>query len=188
MRQEVAMLRASVLLFLCTLAPSCCGGERPRPNHYVFVLPSGYVGWIQVIFNDSHAAPLGVEDHAYVIKVSESGIARTSDMRVEDARAKDQFYYRPIDSGEITKRALVPSDDVLPGFNHGGFGTMDTGGKGQGYSWFIFLGPPQVRAKVPLADWDKVVEKYRKEHDGNSRVEGPPTYPIPGRMELLPLH
>jgi hypothetical protein len=41
---------------------------------------------------------------------------------------------------------------------------MDTGGKGHGYSWFVFIGPPQLRAKVPLADWNKVVEEYSKTH------------------------
>ncbi len=74
----------------------------------------------------------------------------------------------------------------MPGFSHGGFGMMDTDGKGRGYSWFIFIGPPELRAKVPLADWDKVVEDYAKTHGGTKRVEFSGPYPVPGRMSVSP--
>jgi hypothetical protein len=59
----------------------------------------------------------------------------------------------------------------MPSDSHGGFGVMDTGGKGLGYSWFIFIGPPSLRAKVPLADCDKVVEEYSKTHGERTRIE-----------------
>jgi hypothetical protein len=82
------------------------------------------------------------------------------------------------------KLNTVPSDFVLPGFTHGGFGVMDTGGKGQGYSWFIIIGPRDLRATAPLADWDKVVAEHRKAHQGNARVQAPDRYPTPGRMSI----
>ena len=58
---------------------------------------------------------------------------------------------------------------------------MDTGGRGKGSSWFIFIGPPSIRSKVPLADSDKEVEAWRKLH-GNARMSAPDPYPTPGRM------
>jgi len=78
----------------------------------------------------------------------------------------------------------VPTDYFLPGIDHGGFGVMDTGGKGLGYSWFIFIGPPELRAKVPLADWNKGVEDYQKTHGGKARVEFSGPYPVPGREDI----
>ena len=62
------------------------------------------------------------------------------------------------------------------------FGVMDTGGKGRGYSWFIFIGPLDLRARVPLADWDKVVEEHQRTQQGNVRIEAPDPYPTAGRM------
>ncbi len=112
-----------------------------------------------------------------------SGIARTSDWRVHAHKPQDEFYYRSVGSQPKVGFTLVPSEYVMPGDSHGGFGVMDTGGKGHGYSWFIFIGPRSLRAKVPLADWDKVVEEYSKTHAGRTRIQwvgGP--YPTPGRM------
>jgi hypothetical protein len=71
---------------------------------------------------------------------------------------------------------------VLPGPTHGGFTMMDTDGKGRGSSWYLFIGPPGLRAKVPDADWDKVVAEYAKTHGGKTRIESSGPYPTPGRM------
>jgi uncharacterized protein DUF6843 len=151
--------------------------------HYTFILPDKYVGWVQIIFNDPQASRLPFrKDKGYEITIPESGIARTSDWRVHDFRRKDEFYYRSfLPNGNVTFLP-VPSEYVMPGDSHGGFGVMDTGGKGPGYSWFIFIGPPDLRAKVLLADWDKVVEEYSKSHGGKTRIEAPDPYPTPGRM------
>lgn len=175
------MLKTStILIALCLF--SLPVSARPDSGHYTFILPDGYVGWIQIIFNDPRAIHLLWEHSSYRIDVPDSGIARTSDMRVEDIRAVDKFFYSVQLSNGGTKLIPIPSDDVLPGFSHGGFGYADTDGKGPGYSWFIFIGPPEVRAKVPMADWDKVVEEYQRTHNGKSRVEMNGPLPVPGRM------
>jgi hypothetical protein len=103
-------------------------------------------------------------------------------MSVNDAKARDEFYYRvQLPDGTIQFHH-VPAEYVLPGFNHGGFTMMDTDGKGSGSSWYLFIGPPETRAKVPYADWDKVVEEYAKTHGGKTRIEWSGPYPTPGRI------
>jgi hypothetical protein len=171
----------TVLLFVAVAIPQALA----KSPHYTFILPDKYVGWIQIVFNDPQASQLPLKDGGYEIEVRESGMPRTSDIRVHDAGRKDEFYYRsPAANGNLQLRP-VPSEYVMPGDSHGGFGVMDTGGKGPGYSWFIFIGPPEVRAEVPLADWDKVVASWRKLH-GNPRVAAPDPYPTPGRMAAAP--
>jgi hypothetical protein len=180
------LLNASaILIALSLLSLPVAAGGNSHP-HYAFSLPNGYVGWIQVIFNDPRANQLLWERTSYLIDVPDSGIARTSDLRVDDSAAVDTFFYRVQLSNGQTDLVPVPNGYVLPGFAHGGFGYMNTGGKGPGYSWFLFIGPPEMRAKVPMADWHKVVKEYRRTHSGNSRVELDCPLPVPGRMALLP--
>ena len=157
---------------------------RSRP-HYRFILPDGYIGWIQVVFNDPDALSLYWKKNAYQIEVPESGIPRTSDARVNDVKAKDEFLYKIVRPNGRTELVPIPGDYTIRNFNHGGFGIMDTGGKGKGSSWFIFIGSPEMRSKVPLADWDKVVEDYEKTHPRGQHVIAPEIYPVPGRMKSL---
>jgi hypothetical protein len=179
-RRFAVKSRIILVIAVLSLAVSQASArERPR---YLFVLPEGYVGWVQIIFNDPQAPPLRTRKEKVIVEVPESGIVRTSALRVHSSLAPDEFYYEKASSFESLQKHLVPSSYVVPGIDHAGFGVMDTGGKGKGYSWFIFFGPPELRASVPLADWDKVVEDHRKLY-GNSRVSAPDPYPIPGRME-----
>jgi hypothetical protein len=177
---------------ICALLPFCVSmashlawAKHPHP-YYKFILPDKYVGWIQIVFNDPTASPLPLKNRGFEIEVPESGIARTSYLRVEDFKSNDEFCYRSVLPNGTSELRPVPSEYVMLSDidSHGGFGVMDTGGKGPGYSWFIFIGPPELRAKVPLADWDKV-ESWKKIH-GNYRVEAADRYPTPGRMSSVP--
>ncbi|GGA69572.1 hypothetical protein GCM10011507_21370 [Edaphobacter acidisoli] len=162
-------------------AVSAFAAKRPR---YIFELPDDYIGWVQIVFNDPNAAPLQVVDGGVLLGVPESGIVRTSTLRMYSTQAPDEFYYRVTDRvTDGTKRKPVPADYVLPGISHGGFGVMDTGGHGKGYSWFFFVGPPEQRKEFPLANWDEVVAAQRKLH-GNAKVPVPKSYPMPGRVQL----
>jgi hypothetical protein len=156
---------------------------RDKHPHYVFELPNGYVGWVQIIFNDPQASPFPIEKGLVTVDVPESGIVRTSNLRIHASLAPDEFYYKGPTFIGASQNHRVPIDYFLPGIDHGGFGVMDTGGKGLGYSWFLFIGPPELRAKVPFADWNRVVEDYRKSHGGKARIEFSGSYPTPGRME-----
>lgn len=175
------MLRKCIVLLILLVAATHIDASSNKRPRYVFTLPAGYVGWIQVIFNDPNASPLPWKDGGVQIEVPESGIPRTSDIRVEDDKVKDEFYYRSPSPNGNTAILPVPSEYVMPGFSHGGFGVMNTGGKGRGYSWFIFIGPAALRAKVPLANWDDAVATHKKLY-GTTRVMAPDPYPTPGRM------
>ena len=152
-------------------------------EHYTFVLPDKYVGWVQAIFNDVNAQPLQKrKDGGYQIDVPESGIPRTSHALVMDARTKNEFYYRVTLPDGGTALQPVPPDYVLPGTTNGGYEMMDTDGKGRGSSWYLFIGPPELRAKFPEANWDEFVKAYPKTHGGRTRIESSGPYPTPGRM------
>lgn len=151
-----------------------CGRGKP---HYTFILPDGYVGWVQVIFNDPQASHLPIQkDEGRVIDVPESGITRTSDLLVRAAKAHDEFYYRSVVSSGASELHPMPSEYVLSGEGHGGWDVVDTGGRGPGYSWFIFFGPPEIRARVPWADITKVPGYGRP-------LKAPEVYPTPGRLK-----
>jgi len=169
----------SVVLLGCFL---CCGlslQAKPKPDHYRFILPSGYVGWIQVTFGVPHgpALPITEDRRALLVRIDDSGVAKTGNLRVHSARPKDEFFYELRDSGGLEKLVPVPSDYILDdGHNtHGGFGINGTPDNSPGYSFFFFVGPPEVRARVPRADIRKVPGFPKKR-------EGPPSYPTPGRM------
>ncbi len=76
-----------MMILIGSLHPSAASNKHP---HYTFALPDRYIGWVQVVFNDPQASPLPRRDHGYLIEVPESGISRTSDIRVEDYKAKDE--------------------------------------------------------------------------------------------------
>ena len=172
-----------VAFLLLSIACYVALAAKVKPS-YRFYLPDGYIGWIQIIFNDPQSTPFSVEDGKVRVEVPESGIVRTSNLRIHSSLSPDEFYYRGPILGGTSQNLPVPTDYFLPGIDHGGFGVMDTGGKGLGYSWFIFIGPPELRAKVPLADWNKVVEDYQKTHGGKARVEFSGPYPVPGRDDI----
>jgi len=180
-RQRATWMCLAVVALGAFMQPlPLCG--RDKHEHYRVILPDGYAGWIQLVFNDREASSLPWKRGAYEIEVSDLGIARTSDVHENDARANDEFLYRNVPlMGTVTLQP-VPPEYVLPGFSHGGFTTLDTGGRGPGSSWFIFIGPPALRAKEPLGDWDKVVQDYERAHGGKSAMELPGPYPAPGRL------
>jgi hypothetical protein len=163
-------------LALIVIAAPAFAAKRPR---YVFELPVGYVGWVQIIFNDPNSAPLQIVDGGVLLPIPESGVFRTSALRIHSSQAPDEFYYKAT-GASANELQPVPTDYVLAGINHGGFGVMDTGGRGRGYSWFIFIGPPEMRSEVPLADWDDVIAAQRRLHN-NAKVMAPNQYPTPGR-------
>lgn len=170
----------------CLLTIACYVAAAKGNPHYRFYLPNGYVGWVQIIFNDPQTPPFSIEDGKVRVEVPGSGIVRTSNLRIHASLSPDEFYYRDPIPGGTSQNRPVPADYVLAGIDHGGFGVMDTGGKGPGYSWFIFIGPPELRAKVPLGDWNKAVDDYQKTHGGKKRVEFSGPYPTPGRMDQAP--
>ena len=170
-----------VVALLCV--SSCAAYANPRA-HYQIVLPDGYVGWVQVIFNDPDSSPLP-HDHqsgTYLINVKNDGIVRTSDLRVHDDSSITELLYLHHVDGQADQTKPIPTSSIILDDSLGGFGVMDTGGKGRGYSWFFFIGSPQLRAKYPKADWDKFVQQWHIDH-GNKKVVFDGRYPTPGKIE-----
>lgn len=171
----IASIFLRLAMWLAFLLP-LQGKTRP---HYTFVLPDGYIGWVQIIFNDPQAPRLPIQKNGgRLIDVPESGIVRTSDFLVLDT-GKDEFYYRVVLPNEKLELHAIPPEHVLPGAHHGGFDVMDTGGKGKGYSWFVFFGPPEIRAHTPLAD-------ITKEPGYGRKMVAPDVYPTLGRLPSTP--
>lgn len=147
------------------------------------------MGWVQVIFNDPQASSLPLKNGSYEIEVPDSGIPRTSDMRVHDfnPKRKDEFLYRTFLPNGDVRLEPVPAEYVMAGDSHGGFGVMDTGGRGAGYSWFIFVGPPELRGRTPLADGDKAIASHTTPDGHFTRISAPAVYPSPGRIPSAPV-
>ena len=51
MRVNAMLRKGALLLFIASFAV-CLHSKPTKHPHYTFVLPDGYVGWVQVIFND----------------------------------------------------------------------------------------------------------------------------------------
>jgi hypothetical protein len=180
-RQGVTWMCLAIVVLCAFAQPIPLFGKAKHDSYRVF-LPDGYVGWIQLIFNDPKASSLPWKKGAYEIEVSDMGIGMTSDMHENDIGSNDEFLYRTVSLKGAVTLQTVPPEYVIPGFSHGGFTTMDTGGRGPGSSWFIFIGPPDLRAKQPLGDWNRVVQEYQKAHGGKSAMELPGPYPTPGSL------
>jgi len=63
-------------LFIASFAV-CLPSNPAKHPHYTFVFLDGYVGWVEVIFNDPQAASLAWRNSAYEIDVPEPGVPTT---------------------------------------------------------------------------------------------------------------
>jgi hypothetical protein len=159
---------------------------RPKP-HYTFVLPDQYVGWIQVVFNDRGALPLPKRrDGGYQIDVPESGLPRTSDVHVNDAKARDEFYYRVQLPDGTVQFHHVPAEYVLPGFNHGGFTMMDADGKGSGSSWYLFIGRQKYGRKFLTRTGIRWLKNTRRLTGGKRALNGRDRIQRREEFEIIP--
>jgi hypothetical protein len=173
--QKVRRVLCAAVLGVCATFLSA----RPKPNHYRFVLPSGYVGWVQIVFAapEAPALPIIEANHALLVRIGESGVVRTGDLWVHFRNPHDEFFYQVSDANGHDKFVPVPDDYTLDdGYGtHAGFGINGTPDNSPGYSWFFFIGPPELRDRTPGADIRKVPGFGKKR-------EAPATYPTPGRI------
>jgi hypothetical protein len=152
-----------------------CVNAWARQPHYVFTLPPGYVGWIQIVFGDTAAPELQYKKKALTVVVGESGVCRTKTLFVQ-LFGQDEMFYRATDSRGAEKLVPLPTTYFINDHYHGGFGMGDTpDGSPGSSSWFFFVGPPDLRAKTPLADSTHETRK--------GRLPLPSVYPVPGRIQ-----
>ena len=84
-----------VLLFLLLL--SGCMGTDSKRAPYRYLIPSGYVGWVQIRFAVVGAPELPVQKGFRVARFSKEGTLNASS-RLQDGWAKDEYYYYAGDS------------------------------------------------------------------------------------------
>jgi hypothetical protein len=77
--------------------------------HYVFVLPEGYVGWIQVIFMSPGAPELKPEHGKVILRINVDGMFRTSTVGAVFAGSHDEFLYRSLRPDGAEALRPVPS-------------------------------------------------------------------------------
>lgn len=150
---------------LCTMTILCLLAEqavcaKPKP-HYVYVLPTGYVGWVRIIHNDNEAQHRQArKDGSVWIEVSEDSEARYSDMtfHLDLVGGPDQFYYHDASGIEASSYIAVPSEFVMANdpchhpsdkpscysSTHGGFTSMNLD-EIPGSLIYFFIGPPGRR-------------------------------------------
>jgi len=177
------------IVLLLTLAPAGWGKQDP---HYAFVLPDGYTGWIQIIFNSPRAPRPELSHNRFVLRVDNSGILRTSMLHTHFAGSQDEFFYRRIDAKG--KESLVPvpaeyvcagnsgldncfisSDSRVDAFEVGRATTGRVSDGTRGDSWFLFVGPFALR--------EKMATHAHFEPGTTKRIDFPEDDPTPGRIK-----
>ncbi len=182
-------------LFLCSIvllatAQSSFGRSKP---HYIFLLPDGYVGWVQVISQAPDSAKPVVEKGNLLVDLDESGIFRTPTFHTTFVGAHDEFFYKRLDARGGTTRVPVPSNYVCSqtsgmdtcyepseekgadGFTVARATVGKEGPSSEGSSWFFFIGPFPLRKRYAV----HVIFQ-----PGTKKVIDHPQYdPIPGRIK-----
>ena len=153
---------ALAAFLLLILAPMGSGRKLP---HYAFILPDGYVGWIQIVFASPNS-PEPVETHNRIIlRIDDSGVLKVSMRHAYFVGSHDEFFYRKVDAFGREALAPVPADyfcaknsGIDSCFEPGG-GKSDAFDVGRatagrlsdgtpGNSWFLFVGPSVTREKL----------------------------------------
>lgn len=165
----------SSLLAIAVILGMFCINAWARQPHYVFTLPSGFIGWVQIIFGDAAAQPLQYKKKTLTVVIDESGVARTRTLFAHFF-GQDEMFYRVTGERGVEKLVPLPTDYFIDDHYHGGFGVSGTpDGSPGSTSWFFFVGPPEMRARIPLADLRREVRR--------GPLPPPSVYPVPGRMQ-----
>jgi hypothetical protein len=169
-----------------------CRAELPR---YVFLLPDGYVGWIQVIFDSPGAPKLILRRGRVFLRIDKSGVLKTSTLQHVFAGSHDEFFYSHPNAKEKEVWSPVPSnyycgEESGTDSCYGNDGTKSdafTVGRanlGQpndgtpGNSWFLFVGPPNIRVKRSKPIHRAPGQKYQ--------IDMPEDDPHPGMIGAKP--
>jgi hypothetical protein len=158
--------------------------------HYVFVLPDGYVGWIQVIFSSPQASEPPLLKNGLILRIDNSGVFKTSMYESVFAGSHDEFFYSKLDAQGKETLTSVPtnyactefsgsdtcydSDSISDGFTVGRANRGRPNDGTPGNSWFLFVGPPELRKKYAVPVRLAPGEKYH--------IDVPEDDPTPGRI------
>ncbi len=112
-------------LVLCLLMIFIAGCSQPRKT-YRYLIPDGYIGYVQVNFKVSQAPPLTMEDGFYLIKFPPAGVFSTSSDMISDKFQKQEYFYY---SGESRRRC----EGAITGFTRQEIGSPVI-------AWIFFIG------------------------------------------------
>ncbi len=102
----------ALLLASCTIFNSI--GHLDHPPHLCrYLIPSGYVGWVQINYKVESAPLLPIEDGYYLLKVPSNGVLNTSS-DIEFGSVKAEYYYYSGDN-----RQLLKLEDTIWGAHNG---------------------------------------------------------------------
>jgi hypothetical protein len=187
--------RKTWVLAVLILLASVDAHARKLP-HYVFILPDGYTGWVQIIFQSpGEPGPPETLDKI-TITLDDSGVYKTGMHHAYFVGSHDEFFYRRVIDG---KETLVPmpsnfycnEDSGLDSCFRDSKVTIDAftvsratvgveGPSSSGNSWFFFIGPPESRERHKWSG----TPKYRTEpHSFGMKVDQPEFDPTPGRIK-----
>jgi len=117
-----------VFLFLALLG-GCMNADSKRAP-YRYLMPSGYVGWVEIRFGVLDAPELPVQEGFRVARFSKQGTLNTSS-RLQDGWAKDEYYYYAGD----TRQKL--SDGYQTGMINAGSTGLRGGDSHQSLRFFV---------------------------------------------------
>jgi len=188
-------MRRFALFSIIFLAIALNGHAGSKP-HYVFLLPDGYIGWVQIISQAPNSARPVLEKGNLVVDLDDGGVFRTPTFHTTFVGAHDEFFYkRPNPRGEVT-RVSVPANYICPemsgldtcyepseekgadGFTVGRATVGKDGPSSEGNSWFFFIGPPALRSKCAVRVVFQPGTKKWMDHPEND--------PVPGRIKDEP--
>jgi hypothetical protein len=170
------------------------GAHAAKLPHYIFILPDGYTGWIQVIFDSPGSAPLVLEHDNAVLKIKDDGVIRLPIPGHVFVGSHDDFFYERTDAKGKAVRVLVPSDyvctessgmdscynskgDLSDGFTVGRATIGKPSDGTPGNSWWLFVGPPDLRKK-----WARPITR-NSDPKWPYQIDVPANDPTPGRIK-----
>ena len=139
-----------LLIFFSTLEGYT--GSSPR---YIYLIPEGYTGYVQIEFKVINAPPLPREGQYFLIKVPPSGIVQTSSDMIASTKLpyqRDEFFYYTT-AGE--RRSMV--------YPACGGGSTRQKKRREEISWIFFIGT--------CADFVKLKERIFR--PGENHIIGP---------------
>ena len=190
---QISKVRANLLLAIFMLLATASASAAKLP-HYIFILPDGYTGWIQVIFDSPGSAPLKLEHDNAVLEIDNSGIFRLPIVGHLFTGSHDEFFYEHIDPSGRKARVAVPANfvctqesgmdscydpdgEISDGFSVGRATRGKPNDGTPGSSWWLFVGPPDLRKKM--------AKKVSRNPDPKwpYQIDVPENDPTPGRIK-----
>lgn len=89
-RKKMLWLIPSILILVFLFMGNIFPRESYKQHPNIFLIPKGYVGWIEIHYGLKDYPPLPKEDGSFILQIPESGILKTSN---EPSYKLNKFYY-----------------------------------------------------------------------------------------------